>query len=324
MKSLHTILFSLLVLSLLTSCGGDDTMTTSGASGGSRSTANNTNANKTGIAELDSRLEVPHITDTKNNTHLIRRVATYGVNYIIEWDNQKRSQRWAAFQMYNGNSGSNWNRNQWASSGNYWSAYNHNVLGYSSWDPFQPDPDLPEGIRTELEEYRDDNNYQRGHIVASADRLNSKEANEQTYYLSNIMPQTGACNTGTWLTMENQLRNWNNQDRSNSMRVARETLYVVKGGTIDNGQTNGFTRTGLLVPKYFFMAFLAVNKDTYNALAFIVEHANPNKSGTSLKNYAFTIDQLEQLTGIDFFCNLPDDVENETEKTIDLSFWKLN
>jgi endonuclease G len=37
-----------------------------------------------------------------------------------------------------------------------------------------------------------------------------------------------------------------------------------------------------------------------------------------------SIDRLEELTGIDFFCNLPDDIENAVENKLDYSKWKLN
>ncbi len=276
----------------------------------------NKNKNTTGITNLDTRLEVPHTTKTANNTILIRTVANYGVNFIIEWDNQKRAQRWTAFQMYNGNSGTAWNRNNWSAYAdtNEWVAKNLAEYGYP--DPFQPDPDIDPAYRTELSEYKGCG-YSRGHICASADRLNSKEANEQTFYLSNIMPQSSKLNTGTWANMEFQVRNWNTN-------TFRNTLYVVKGGTIDDNHILTPTRTGLVVPEYFFMAVLSELGGTYHAIAFILEHANPEKNGTAPKNYVFTIDQLEQMTGIDFFCNLPDNIEDEVEAKVDYSFWKMN
>ena len=75
------------------------------------------------------------------------------------------------------------------------------------------------------------------------------------------------------------------------------------------------------MPGYFFVAMLAVKNGTYHALGLWFEHkAN---SDTKLRTYAVTIDQLEQLTGIDFFCNLPDDTENTVESKLDLNWWGL-
>ena len=345
MKKFRFLMWLLAGTLMLSACGGDDDKlptsptqsngdnsskngTGTGGSGGSTggnalsvtqgqsNDPNNTNQNATGNQDLDSRLEVPRVSGGDNFSMLVRTVPTFGINYIIEWDNQKRAQRWTCFQMYSGNSGRSWNRSNWAyyEDTNEWVKWNVQNYGYT--DPFQPDPDLPVGVRTELNEYKS-SGYSRGHICASADRLNSKDANEQTFYLSNIMPQSSKLNTGTWENMENQVRTWNDSK-------FRETLYVVKGGTIADGQTNGLTRTGLLIPKYFYMALLSYKSGVYRGLAFILEHDNPEKNGTQPKNYVFTIKQLEQLTGIDFFCNLPDDIEKAAEETVDYSFWKLN
>ena len=99
------------------------------------------------------------------------------------------------------------------------------------------------------------------------------------------------------------IKGWNNT-------AFRDTLYICKGGTIDN---NNYTRsnTGLVIPKYFFAAILRVKNGQYNALGLWFEHKNDHS--TSLKAYACSIDELERRTGIDFFCNLPDDRERVIE-----------
>lgn len=66
--------------------------------------------------------------------------------------------------------------------------------------------------------------YDRGHIVASADRLYSKEANEQTFYYTNMSPQRHNLNTGVWLQLEKLVQEWARSGR------LRDKLYVVKGG----------------------------------------------------------------------------------------------
>ena len=160
-------------------------------------------------------------------------------------------------------------------------------------------------------------------MLGSADRLNSKDANGQTFYLSNIMPQLRAFNEGgIWWNLEDFLRK--NYDKSDF----RDTLYVVKGGTISEGN---YTKRGsngqLTVPKYYFMAILAFAKryaktnGGYYAIAFWMEHKDNTAAVSS--SYAITIDELERRTGIDFFCNLPDDIENAVEKSFYLSDWKL-
>ena len=81
------------------------------------------------------------------------------------------------------------------------------------------------------------------------------------------------------------------------------------------------------MPKYFYMAILGYNKsqDTYHALGLWTEHADVSDTNKNYGDYAITIDELERRTGIDFFCNLPDEIENDVEASIsDLTtYWGL-
>ena len=112
--------------------------------------------------------------------------------------------------------------------------------------------------------------------------------------------------------MEKQVRKWNSAP-------LRDTLYIVKGGTIDNAdniiKTIGSGKNRIPVPKYFYMAVLRYKKDTFNggyqAMGFWIRHQS--NSNTNLVPYVVNIRELERLTGIDFFCNLPDNIENAAE-----------
>lgn len=295
MKSIREFLFILCVLNALLACSGGDSSDNSG------NTSKNDNANNTYAYREAGRLEIPHL---KGGTSLfiVHSTAAFGVNYCVEWDCTKKSQRWTAYEMYASNSVANWNRNNW---------YNTSWEG----DPFQADPSIPAAYRTELSDYRY-TGYNRGHLCPSADRLCSQDANEQTFYLSNMQPQKYEFNSGIWEKMENQVRTWNKSS-------FRDTLYVVKGGTMDfQDQIYGFTSTGLIVPQYFYMAILCKNAGGYKAIAFWVDHFNHNS--TSVSDYVLTsIDELERRTNIDFFCNLPDDIETKVESATYMNSWGL-
>lgn len=87
---------------------------------------------------------------------------------------------------------------------------------------------------------------------------------------------------------------------------------------------NGFTPKGLACPKYYFMAILAQKGDTYHAIGFWVEHKEdwPKKpTADQLKACAVSIDDLEVNTGLDFFCNLPDVIEDEVESSCNVNDW---
>ena len=158
--------------------------------------------------------------------------------------------------------------------------------------------------------------YDHGHICPSADRQYSTQANKQTFYLTNMQPQYPKFNQKLWAEMEDRMRKW----IANS--PATDTMYVCKGGTIDN-EANIIERVKgqLIVPKYFYMAILYKNSEGYKAIAFWAENINVDHSGDNLRDYVMSIDRLEELTDIDFFCNLPDDIENKVEANTYTQSW---
>lgn len=277
-----------LFLSILSSCSND--------SEGSVS-SQNSNSNPL-IIQNASNLEIPRIDD--NAGKIISHYASGILNYTVDWHAEKKHSRWVAFTFTRESSQENWDRKNWE----------HTEWGH---DPFQADPSLSVYERTELKDY-DRDGYDRGHLCASADRLNSKDCNEQTFYLSNMSPQISRFNQKDWVKLEGLVQNWG---RSNTFR---DTLYVVKGGTIRDDQIMTYNKHDVPVPKYYFMALMCKKSGTYKAIGFWVEHKSYGGS-PDVSSWAVSIDELEEKTGIDFFCNLPDRIENPIEKTFSLESW---
>lgn len=121
-----------------------------------------------------------------------------------------------------------------------------------------------------------------------------------------------------------------------------DKVYVTKGatlnklltdftGTVKGGDgkypetdTNGKTIHGLVCPAYYYMALLSEKDGVYHAIGFLVPHSEtlPQKpTADDFKVYAVSIDKLEMETGIDFFCNLVDSVENAIEAAYDFNDW---
>ncbi len=280
------------------------------------------------ISAVAQRLEMPALRGGESNLVVVHTTDFYqrpdAVNYVMEYDQNKRAGRWTAYRMHKymssnltpeeTRSGYVWDRNKWRN-GVTWNGI------YWDYDPFQEDPLIPRQYRTTLADHSR-NNHDRGHVLGSADRLNSMEANGQTFYLSNMHPQLSGFNQrGIWYNLENRIRGRYDNDSF------RDTLYVVKGGTIDADYhyTMGNSGRQLIVPDYFFMALLCKNSDPsqwgYKAIAFWMLH-EPNNS-TDFKAYAVSIDELEQKTGIDFFCNLPDNIETAVESNMIPAAWGL-
>lgn len=167
--------------------------------------------------------------------------------------------------------------------------------------------------------------YARGHQIASADRLCSYEANAQTFYGSNMTPQLNAHNEGIWQTMENQVRNWANTS---------DTTYVVTGCVVAGSKefTQDSDGKKMTVPVAYYKALLRYSKSStiskWAAMAFYTEHKSYAKN-TTLRSLAMSVDELEELVGVDFFVNLPAEVgesraaEIEAEDPLTNSVWGL-
>ena len=235
------------------------------------------------------------------------------LNYSVEWDTEKNAQRWSCFKYYRSISGSSVNR---------YSASNDGSLSPTCQYP--NDQDIPEQYRMTEDPYKS-SGYDHGHICASADRQRSTDANYQTFYITNMQPQGNNFNANIWASMEKQVRDWYSKF---------DTLYICKGGTIDKAEniieyvfqrSHQSTRVNakhIPVPKYFFMAVLGRTKNNFKATGFWINQTS--YSSNTPKSYAVTIGELQNLTGIDFFCNLPDDIENKVEnvsRTEMLSDW---
>lgn len=169
--------------------------------------------------------------------------------------------------------------------------------------------------------------FDRGHLCASADRLYSVASNEKTFYMSNMSPQIRDFNQGFWNAFEIHVQNLSQSS------IFSDTLYVVKGGTIADGQTIGYIERSngakVTIPKYYFMALLCCRNGSYKAMGFYMEHKSYGYQYGSdvpkdkIKECCLSIDELESKTGIDFFHNLPDNIETQVESECDPSVWGL-
>ena len=131
--------------------------------------------------------------------------------------------------------------------------------------------------------------------------------------MTNMYPQMRNFNAGIWEDMEKLVRNFLTYDMSTQASHAKDTLYVCKGGTIDSSdKILNHTKNGYIVPKYFFCAVLLKNAKGYQAIGFWFRH-NAYGSSETVKGHVVNVKRLEELTGLDFFCNLPDDIERSVE-----------
>ena len=165
-------------------------------------------------------------------------------------------------------------------------------------------------VKTRSADWRNYKNsgYDRGHLVPAGDRRYSYEAYTETFLTSNISPQDREFNAGIWNRLEQKVRFWADK---------YDGVYVVTGGVL-TGNLKTIGDENVSVPNEFYKIVVDVTEGNYKAIAFII----PNKpSSESFYEYVVTIDEIEAKTGIDFFPNLPDSIDDKMERTIDLKAW---
>lgn len=232
-------------------------------------------------------LELPRLSGKASDYFITHRVESDNrVNFSLEYDVEAHHARWVCFSFDKVTASINTSRSD------AW-----------SWDPMVP---------SQYEVFRNDfesKSFARGHLIASHDRVFSPEANRQTFYYTNMSPQRHTFNEGIWLQMEQSVQSWGRSLKND------ELLYVAKGGTIREEQIEGKRSNGrIVVPKYYWMALLKKSGERWHAVALLAEHAKPAKTPGRLLPYALSINELEEFTRLDFFFNLPDDIEEQVEK----------
>lgn len=275
----------------------------------------NLNANAGDGNVSATRYEMPCLNDS--NRFVVHEVSVSGVrtvNYALEWNAEKKHANWVAFSFD--------------------TATATDVVTRT--DAWAVDPELPAEMQTEEADYRNDG-FDKGHLCASEDRVYMEEANRQTFYYSNISPQLNDFNGGFWRGLEAQVRQWGRAVLAGTY----EEVYVVKGGTL-NDLLTGFTGTpvsggtpatdiygrtvhGLACPAYYFMAVMSRKGTEFHSIAFLVPHREGlprNPEAEDLQQYVLSVDELERVTGIDFFCNVDDIWENQAEKEVVLEEWE--
>lgn len=244
-------------------------------------------------------MEMPAVPSAQNRAFFSHDMTYNGVatrNYSFCMDLDNKVALWVAYPLYKGLTTGTGRSDKWA------------------YDPLVP-------RRYQGDASRSYTGYDRGHQLPSADRLCTAEANEATFYYTNITPQNADLNQGLWETMEKKVR-----DQISSS----DTLYVVTGCGFKTGGTVQYVKDAqgrdVAVPDYYYKVVLKYKAGTanggYSAIGFLVDNKAYGNQTVS-KSFAKTVDEIETLTGIDFFVNLKDEYQKEAEARYDASSWGL-
>lgn len=153
--------------------------------------------------------------------------------------------------------------------------------------------------------------FDRGHLCPAGDRTYSKLAYDETFLTSNISPQDHAFNAGIWNTLEQKVRYWANK---------YDGVFVVTGGVLKgNMKTIGSEKVA--IPNQFYKVLIDSNSGNVKMIAFLFPHKNSNEP---LYKFVVSVDEVEKLTGIDFFPELDDALEDRLEVSSSYKEWSFN
>ena len=256
-----------------------------------------TDPSKTGWMELPAMND----TDLEYYTHSFKMGGRTYRNYSFGWSREDYTALWVAYPLCRLYTSGNVGRSE---------DWNFDPLLGALWSP------------APFDGYA--GSYDRGHQVPSADRQCCYEANAQTYYGTNIVPQSNSHNTGIWQNLETKVRTIaNNSDTTyvvTGVMIAGTKQYTTDSTKDKDRVTRPKSELKTLpVPTHFFKALLRYSKSStlgqWNAAAFYLEHRSYSENIG--KQHSMSIDELEEITGIDFFVNLPAAVGEEQAAKIE-------
>jgi endonuclease G, mitochondrial len=187
---------------------------------------------------------------------------------------------------------------------------------------FSPDNSLPNNWYEVSPRDYSETGFDRGHLCPSDDRDGSLEDNQETFLMTNMVPQAPDHNRGIWKSLE---------DYGRILTQQGNEVYII-AGTIGEGGTgaNNFAKTigsknNIIVPASLWKIIVIlpigqndVQRINENTRIIAVNIPNQNSIGSdSWKKYRVSVDELESLTGFDFLSNVPADVQAVIERKVD-------
>ena len=233
-------------------------------------------------------------TTSNSNQKVVTHTFSYNSNtlrnYTLLYDRTKHAALWVAFVMNH-------------------DSYPWNVSRSDSW---YADPGIDATWQPNLSSgYKESSTYARGHQAASNDRRTTTEQTQQTTYFSNMTPQISGFNGGVWASLEGDIQKIGNACTGSTM------LFVVTGPIFGSGYGTTQDKNGMecAVPTQYFKCIMKVtySGNTPSAAvgaAYLLDH----QSGATRQNVS--IDDIEKLTGFNFFAHVPTDLQNAAEAEV--------
>ena len=151
--------------------------------------------------------------------------------------------------------------------------------------------------------------YDMGHLAPAHAMAYNYTSMSESFYLSNICPQNASFNRGIWRSLEGKVEYWSS---------FKDSIYVVSGPILDNPIDQIGRDNKIAVPRAFYKTLISFKNGELRGIAFVI----PNeKSYKSIYSYATSIDEVETITGIDFYHELDKLIQDKVEANIDVKKW---
>lgn len=175
---------------------------------------------------------------------------------------------------------------------------------------FRPDPKVRKASAVKSD-YRG-SGYDRGHLVPAGDMAFNEKAMSETFYLSNMSPQIRNFNSGVWRQLEESVRDWAWDNKH---------IYVISGPVLTRGILDKIGPNKVSVPEEYYKVILDYTQPSLKGIAFLM----PNEIGTlPMMDYALSIDEVEEITGIDFFPEIAVEEQAKLESQYDVRSWRVD
>jgi len=208
------------------------------------------------------------------------------VGYTVSYDMGRKIPRWVAYDLTA-----------------------EETMGTASRDGMSFHVDESAGFRqAEYRDYRG-SGWTKGHLAPAADFKWSRKALDDTFCFTNCCPQDETLNGTYWERLERRVRQW-----AQTFGV----VYVVTGPMVAENEYGTIGPGRVTVPDAFFKAVLAKDGESFQSVAFVMMNSSVKQP---YPECCMSVNDLEELLGMDLFCGLGDKVEEAVEDTVDRRFW---
>lgn len=184
-------------------------------------------------------------------------------------------------------------------------------------DDFRPDTTLPAGWYQVTPQDYSEPIYDRGHMCPSGDRTNSIANNSATFLMTNMVPQHPDNNQGPWENFESYCRTLASQGNE---------IYIISGPTGNFGTIGATAQNRVVIPTATWKVVLVlpngtndlqrVNRST-RAFGIVVSNVPPIARNAGWREFRVTVDAVENLTGYNFFSEIPKNIQELIERRRD-------